>query len=121
MVMARDMLMRFLVASGVLDQSDVPAGWLQADEDPPLPVQVTDRVVARSANFSFEADYRGGEVIAERGTVIAHDDGEPVCTPYDECVLVMPSVRQLKPGVTTLRMGRLMPRTPLAPFAAATN
>ena len=39
-------------------------------------------------------------------TPIARDAGEPVCTPYDDCVLVMPSVRQLRPGVTTVRLGQ---------------
>jgi hypothetical protein len=38
--------------------------------------------------------------------VIAHDDGQPITTPYDDCVLVMPSIRQLRPGVTTLRLGQ---------------
>lgn len=40
-------------------------------------------------------------------TVIAYDSGNPVCTPYDDCVLVMPSLRQLRPGVTVVRLGRL--------------
>ena len=30
-------------------------------------------------------------MIAKAGTVLGHDDGEPVTTPYDNCVLVMPS------------------------------
>ena len=31
-------------------------------------------------------------MIAKAGTVLGHDDGEPVTTPYDDCVLVMPAV-----------------------------
>ena len=31
-------------------------------------------------------------MIAKAGTVLGHDDGEPVTTPYDNCVLVMPAV-----------------------------
>jgi len=47
-------------------------------------------------------------VIAKAGTVLGHDDGEPVTTPYDDCVLVMPSSsRPLRPGVTVVRLGRL--------------
>jgi hypothetical protein len=38
--------------------------------------------------------------------VIAHDQDEAIVTPYDNCVLVMPSLRQLRPGVTTVRLGR---------------
>ena len=72
----------------------------------PAPVTVTHRVVARSLQFEFVQDYRGGETIRRAGTPIAHDAGEPVLTPYDDCVLVMPSVRQLRPGVTTVRLGQ---------------
>jgi hypothetical protein len=38
--------------------------------------------------------------------VIATDAGREIATPYDDCVLVMPSLRQLRPGVTTVRLGR---------------
>lgn len=98
--------MRFLVAAGALDRSDVPEGWLLPDVAPPPPITVTDRVVAKSMDFAFVHDFQGGETIARAGTAIAHDAGEPVVTPYDDCVLVMPSVRQLRPGVTTVRLGR---------------
>ncbi|MDB5932554.1 MAG: succinylglutamate desuccinylase/aspartoacylase [Polaromonas sp.] len=103
---ARNVLMRFLVRSGALDRQDVPAGWLQPDATPPAPVQVTHRVVARSMDFSFAQDFSGGETIPAAATPIAWDAGQPVLTPYDDCVLVMPSVRQLRPGVTTVRLGR---------------
>ncbi len=103
---ARNVLMRFLVGCGVLQRTDVPFGWLLPDASAPAPVSVTHRVVARSMQFEFVQDYRGGETIHRAGTPIAHDAGEPVRTPYDDCVLVMPSVRQLRPGVTTVRLGR---------------
>ena len=103
---ARNVLMRFLVSAGSLDRSDVPAGWLLPDAAPPPPVQVTHRIVARTMDFAFTQDFRGGEIIPRAGTPIAHDADEPVLTPYDDCVLVMPSVRQLRPGVTTVRLGR---------------
>jgi hypothetical protein len=31
-----------------------------------------------------------------------------VVTPYDNCVLVMPSLRQLRPGVAVVRFGQLL-------------
>jgi hypothetical protein len=98
--------MRFLIASGVIENADVPAGWILPDLPSPGPIIVTDRVVARSMNFSFVKDFRGGEVIERAGDIIATDDGVAVRVPYDKCVLVMPSVRQLLPGVTTVRLGR---------------
>ena len=103
---ARNVLMRFLVGSGVLARSDVPFGWLLPDAPAPAPVSVTHRVVARSLQFEFVQDFRGGETIRRAGTPIAHDAGEQVLTPYDDCVLVMPSVRQLRLGVTTVRLGQ---------------
>ena len=46
------------------------------------------------------------EVIARAGTVIGDNDGEPVTTPYDDCVLVMPSTAHAKAGNTVVRLGR---------------
>jgi hypothetical protein len=58
-------------------------------------------------DFRFAGPYTGLETFAEAGAVIAWRDGQPVVTPYDHCVLVMPSLRQLRPGVTVVRLGRL--------------
>jgi predicted deacylase len=104
---ARDSAARFLLNAGVIDAQDVPAGWLQ-----PLPaaqrvVRVTEPVVASSMDFRFAGPYTGLETFAEAGTVIGWREGEPVVTPYPNCVLVMPSLRQLRPGVTVVRLGRL--------------
>ena len=103
---ARDVLMRFLVRSGSIEPEDVPPGWLLPDASPPPPVTVTHRVVARSMDFVFAQAFQGGEAIPHAGTRVASDAGQPVLTPYDDCVLVMPSVRQLRPGVTVVRFGR---------------
>lgn len=107
---ARNALMRFMVQAGSLARMKVPTGWLLPDALPPTPVQVTDRIVAQSMAFAFTQAFTGGEVIAKAGTVIAVDDGQPIVTPYDDCVLVMPSVRQLRPGVTTVRLGKRLNR-----------
>lgn len=105
LVAARDVTMRWLVQAGSLGADEVPHGWMSPDVMANPPVRVTHRVVARTSDFRFLADYRGGEVLRAAGTVIAVDGGDTVTTPYDDCVLVMPSVRQLKPGVTTVRLG----------------
>ncbi|MCH7793546.1 MAG: succinylglutamate desuccinylase, partial [Proteobacteria bacterium] len=47
----------------------------------------------------------GLETIPTAGTVLAHDGDEPIVTPYDDCVLIMPS-RRLQPGQTAVRFGR---------------
>jgi predicted deacylase len=109
---SRDVLMRFLLQAGVITQQDIlDAGmqsWLASDRVASAPVKVTHAVVARSMRFAFTAPYVGNEVFDKAGAIIAHDDGEPVVTPYDDCVLIMPSIRQLRPGVTTVRFGQRM-------------
>lgn len=107
---ARDCAARFLILSGVIDEADLPPGWLA-----PLPrrmtvVQVTQPVVAKNMDFRFAGDYTGLETFAKAGTVIGWSDGEAVVTPYDDCMLVMPSLRQLRPGVTVVRLGRVEAR-----------
>ena len=103
---ARDTLIRFFIQAGSIDRADAPTGWMLPDSVPPAPITVTDRVVATSMSFRFLHAFTGSETIAHAGTAIATDAGQPVVTPYDSCVLVMPSVRQLRPGVTTVRLGR---------------
>jgi hypothetical protein len=71
----------------------------------PRRVEVTEAVAARTRRFAFTADYRGMEVIPAQGTVIATDGDRRVVTPYDDCVLIMPS-RRLWPGQTAVRLGR---------------
>lgn len=106
---ARDMCARFLVRSGVLGESalhDRLRGWKQVDAREQWVLQVTGVAVARSERFRFVRPYLGLECIAEAGTVIGDNDGEPVTTPHENCVLVMPSVRQARAGVTVVRFAR---------------
>ena len=104
---ARDSTARFLLNAGVLDTADLPAGWMSTGAAPQRVVRVTEPVVATSMDFRFAGPYTGLETFAEAGTVIGWNAGEPVTTPYPNCVLVMPSLRQLRPGVTVVRLGRL--------------
>lgn len=103
---AQDQCVRFLEAAGMLDEGDAAAllpGWRQPDAPRQWALEVTGPVVAKSANFRFAEPYTGLEVIAQAGTVIGDNDGQPVVTPYDDCVLVMPSTRQARAGVTVVR------------------
>lgn len=109
---AYDMSARFLVASEALTQAAVDAalpGWTQIPAARQWALEVTGPVVARSSAFRFTEAFQGLEVIPHAGTVIGDNDGEPVVTPYDDCVLVMPSVRQARAGVTVVRWARRRP------------
>jgi predicted deacylase len=103
---AEDATGRLLQTSGLLHADQLPPGWLLDNAPPGRALEVTDAVTARSKDFRFARDFHNLECIPRRGTVIAYSDGEPVTTPYDDCVLVMPSLRQLRPGVTVVRLAR---------------
>jgi hypothetical protein len=70
-------------------------------------IEVTHAITVNGGPFRFTEDFQGFEVIARQGTVIGHDGDRPVRTPYDECVLIMPS-RRLGPGLTAVRLGRFV-------------
>jgi predicted deacylase len=101
---AKETLLRFLAHFRMLDE-----GFLaQHLPNPPPPqklIEVTDAITIRSERFRFTVEYKGLEVIPAQGTEIARDGDEPVYTPYDECVLIMPS-RRLSKGQTAVRLGR---------------
>ncbi|MFO1085160.1 MAG: succinylglutamate desuccinylase/aspartoacylase family protein [Reyranellaceae bacterium] len=106
---AKDVTARFLAESGVVDAADLPAAWRQPARAPQRVVEVTQAVATKRGNFQSVRPFEGQEVIEKAGTLLGHDDGEPVTTPYDKCVLVMPSSnRPLRAGVTVVRLGRLV-------------
>ncbi|MCX7931007.1 MAG: succinylglutamate desuccinylase/aspartoacylase family protein [Rhodovarius sp.] len=80
------------------------------DRAPPLPAgprprhaRVVRTVTARSDDFRFARPIRGGEVIAEAGTLIAWDGAEPILTPHPQCLIVMPTLRT-QAGQTAVRL-----------------
>lgn len=103
---AREVTARFLRMLGVVSTDALP-DWIVRDHEEPQVIRITDAVVARTNGFSFVEDFRGLEKIKKKGTLIGTDDGDEIRTPYDDCVLVMPSLRQLRPGVTVVRFGAL--------------
>jgi predicted deacylase len=107
-VVAKDVTARFLAETGVVEAADLPADWKQPSPPAQRVVEVTHAIATKRGNFVPSRHFEGQEVIAAAGTVLGHDDGEAVTTPYDNCVLVMPSSnRPLRPGVTVVRLGRL--------------
>lgn len=103
---AIDAMLRFLLHYGAIEAE------FAAPHLAPLPaaqrvVEVTQAVTIASDEFRFSSPYVGMEVIAREGSVIGHDGARPVVTPYDNCVLVMPSMR-LRKGETAVRLGRIV-------------
>jgi len=109
---AQDQCARFLALSGIVDADRLDAalpGWRQPDASRQWLLEVTGGVVATGRDVRFVEPYRGLELIPVAGTVIGHDAGVPIVTPHDDCVLVMPSVRQARAGVTVVRFARRRP------------
>ena len=102
-----DVTLRFLVALGSVTSEDVAAlgGPDFAAHPRQLVIEVTEAVTISGERFDFAEDFRGLEVLPEKGTLIGRDDGREVRTPYDNCVLIMPS-RRLVRGQTAVRLGR---------------
>ncbi len=105
---AIDMAARFLVASGCVEMQQIPANWLQSLPRNQIAVKVTDAVLAQSKGLRFEQNWQGLQHIPLAGTVLARDGQEVYATPYDDCTLVMPSLRQLRAGVTVVRLAQCM-------------
>ncbi len=103
---AVDCLVRFLGLTGLAD-----AAWVRDHAPLPLPaeqhlVRVTEAVVARSSAFHFLVPPVGFAVVEKAGTPIAQDGDQVWLAPYDQTVLVMPGVKNLKAGGTAVRLGR---------------
>jgi predicted deacylase len=101
---AIDSALRFLVALDVVDPN-----WaivrLRGKAAPQRFIRVTEAVTIGTPDFRFHTIYEGMEIIPEAGTVIAVDGDREVATPYDDCVLIMPT-RRIVVGQTAVRFGR---------------
>ncbi len=104
---ARETTLRFLLSLDMIKR-DFAFRFLPATQPAPQKViQVTAPVTIKTQAFRFAEPFLGLEVIAKEGTVIGWDGEEEIRTPYDNCVLVMPS-RRLFAGQTAVRFGRFI-------------
>jgi predicted deacylase len=104
---ATDVTLRFLLTLGTVTRDDVAAlGGPDFDATPGQKViEVTQAVTITGNRFEFVEPYIGLEVIPKQGSLIGHDGDLEVRTPYDNCVLIMPSRRLIR-GQTAVRLGR---------------
>jgi predicted deacylase len=103
---ALEATLRFLKVFDMLDAA--AAKHLPGAPPPPQRViEVTEAITVKADRFEFIQHFLGLEVIPAAGTVIGTDGDRPVATPYDNCVLIMPS-RRLTRGQTAVRLGRFV-------------
>jgi predicted deacylase len=97
---------RFLEVAGLLFSN---ALWPEIIQDEPFDqktVQVTEAVVARTMALRFASPWQNMQTVPHQGTQIAIDGDVVFTTPFDDCTLIMPSLKQLRPGVTVVRYAR---------------
>ncbi len=104
--LAIETMLRFLAHTKTLSAEDV-AAHLGPTPPPQRFIEVSGPVTITTDNFRFVEDYQGFEVIEKKGTIIAYDDDKEIRTPYDNCVLIMPS-RRLGPGGSAVRLGQFI-------------
>jgi len=104
---ARQVTLRFLRHFGMVE----PAFLDQHLDTQPLPpqraIEVTDVVTIETDGFAFAAPASGLDVLPKGGTLLARDGDRDVFTPYDDCVLIMPT-RRPRRGETAVRLGRFV-------------
>lgn len=104
---AKDVVLRFLANFEAASQEFIDAHLERAPPVLQTVIEVTAPVTIETDAFRFAADFRGMEVVADAGTVIGWDGDTAIPTPYDNCVLIMPS-RRLKKGESAVRFGRFV-------------
>ncbi len=104
---AIDQMARFLVEAGTFDREDMPSGWFADDAPRQQAMRVTEAISTPSGKFRFAQAWEGLERL-DAGTLIGWEDCEPVLAPYDNCVLIMPSIANVRPGVTVVRLAQVI-------------
>ena len=96
---------RFLMMLGLVSEENAAVHLRTEPPSEQRIIKVSGPYTIRNSDFSFKEPYVGLEEIPSAGTVIANDGEIDVKTPYDNCVLIMPSRRQ-RPGDTAVRFGK---------------
>ncbi|MBG6147069.1 putative deacylase [Labrenzia sp. EL_142] len=101
--LARESAARFLVTTGALSEEILE----EFSETPPPQNSFTviEAITIQAEEFVFAEAFSGGEIIAKKGTLLGYDGDEPIVTPEDDLMLVMPSKR-LWCGQTAVRLAR---------------
>jgi hypothetical protein len=104
---ARQSTLRLLRHFGMVDGALLDDHLAPAPLPPQRIIEVTDVVTIGSDQFVFAVPVAGLSVVPAAGTLLATDGGVEVRTPYDDCVLIMPT-RHPKKGETAVRLGRFV-------------
>ena len=102
---ARVAALRFLRHFGMLEAELADQAPSARALPPQKAIEVTDVVTIGTDAFQFAMPVHGLMCVPKAGTLLAHDAAGEIRTPYDDCVLIMPT-RRPKKGETAVRLGR---------------
>ena len=103
--LALDCALRFLLHFDAIDAGTAAKLAPPPAAAPQRVLEISGPITIRSDDFRFVENFTGLETVPKAGTIIAYDGEDPVTTPYDDCVLLMPT-RRLWKGQTAVRLGR---------------
>ena len=104
-IVAQQALLRFLRHFDVADRAFLDAHLREGAARGQKTIEVTDVVTMASDAFAFALPVHALMTIEHAGTLLARDGAREIRTPYDDCVLIMPT-RRPKAGETAVRLGR---------------
>lgn len=96
---------RFLAATKLIPEPEAQPHFSTYWQGKQKLLEITQALTVTSDDFRFVADFEGLEIFPKSGTLIAYDGDRQILTPYDNCVLLMPS-RRLSRGTSAARLGR---------------
>jgi succinylglutamate desuccinylase len=109
-VVAKQSVGRFLLATGQANAGMFDESWaLNELENPTFvskEVSVTHAIVAKTHELKFKEDWQNMQTLPKEGQLLAVDGNTIFRTPYDNCTLIMPGLKQLRPGVTVVRLAK---------------
>jgi predicted deacylase len=109
-VVAKQSVARFLIATGQANESMFSDSWaskeLKDSQFVSKEVAVTHAIVAKTNELKFKEDWQNMQTLPKEGQLLAVDSNTIFRTPYDNCTLIMPSLKQLRPGVTVMRLAK---------------
>ncbi len=97
--------LRFLRHFGMIETAFLDEHLDSGPLPPQRAIEITHVITIATDAFRFERAVEGLAVVASANTLLARDGDVDVVTPYDDCVLVMPT-RRPKKGETAVRIGR---------------
>jgi predicted deacylase len=104
---ARASALRFLSHFGMLEPQRAGEASGAGSPAPQKAIEVTDVVTIGGDAFQFALPVHGLMRVPKAGTLLARDGEVEIRTPYDDCVLIMPT-RRPKRGETAVRLGRFV-------------